>query len=66
MDAETLDIDHGTVIASTAVQSDPAPEPVQEVKRRREQRPYSAEQLEVLQNYLLLAIRRKKKILQMK
>ena len=35
--------------------------PVQEVTRRRERRPYSAEQLEVLQNELLLAIRRKNK-----
>jgi hypothetical protein len=59
VDAESLDIDHGTVMASTAVPSNPAPEPVQEVKRRRERRPYSAEQLEVLQNELLLAIRRK-------
>ncbi len=59
MDAESLDIDHGTVIASTA--SNPAPEPVHEVKRRRERRPYSAEQLEVLQNELQLAIRRKNK-----
>jgi hypothetical protein len=42
VDAESLDIDHGTVIASTAVPSNPAPEPVQEVKRRRERRPYSA------------------------
>ncbi len=52
VDAESLDIDHGTVIASTAVQ---------EVKRRRERGPYSAEQLEVLQNELQLAIRRKNK-----
>ncbi len=55
VDAESLDIDHGTVIASTSVPS----EPIQEVNRRRERRPYSAEQLEVLQNELLLAIRRK-------
>ncbi len=60
MDAESLDIDHDTVIASTAVPSDPAPEPVQEVNCRREWRPYSAEQLEVLQNELQFEGRTKK------
>ena len=55
VDAESLDIDHGTVLAQTPVLPEPAPEPVLEVKRRRERRPYSAEQLEVLHNEFHLA-----------
>jgi hypothetical protein len=61
VDAESLDIDHGTVLAQTPVLPEPAPEPVLEVKRRREMRPYSAEQLEVLHNEFHLAARRKNK-----
>ena len=61
VDAESLDIDHGTVLAQTPVLPEPAPEPVLEVKRRRERRPYSAEQLEVLHNEFHLAARRKNK-----
>jgi hypothetical protein len=38
VDAESLDIDHGTVLAQTPVLPEPAPEPVLEVKRRRERR----------------------------
>eukprot|EP00291_Cryptomonas_curvata_P019119 CAMPEP_0172157472 /NCGR_PEP_ID=MMETSP1050-20130122/3807_1 /TAXON_ID=233186 /ORGANISM="Cryptomonas curvata, Strain CCAP979/52" /LENGTH=261 /DNA_ID=CAMNT_0012826699 /DNA_START=237 /DNA_END=1025 /DNA_ORIENTATION=- len=48
MDAESLDIDHGTVLAETPVHPEPTPEPVQAVNWRRERRPYSAEQREVL------------------
>ena len=33
VDAESLDIDHGTVLAQTPVLPEPAPEPVLEVKR---------------------------------
>ena len=61
VDAESLDIHHGTVLAQTPVLPEPAPEPVLEVKRRRERRPYSAEQLEVLHNEFHLAARRKNK-----
>jgi hypothetical protein len=59
IDAESLDIDHGTALADTSDQPEPAPEPVQTVKRRRERRPCSAEQLAVLHNEFQLVTRRK-------
>ncbi len=60
-DAESLDIDHGTALADTSDQPEPATEPVQAVTRRRERRPYSAGQLEVLHNEFQLVNRRKNK-----
>ncbi len=60
------DVLQSNVLANTSVQLEPAPEPVQEAKQRRELRPYSAEQLEVLHNQLHLATKGRNKISQMK
>jgi hypothetical protein len=56
--AESLDIDHGTALADSSDQPEPAPEPVQAVKRQRERRPHSAAQLEVLHNEFQLVTRK--------